>query len=148
MRQLEYTMFISNNRPSFHFRWKENLVKHQKVSKYYENDCLPNFLLLFLFLLTAKFVKNYHIWAKLCVIFLKSALKQNWKSFNTKFQPQWKPRKSSYQVNQILALVCYLIALILGSKSVKGFRVTKIVEEITFEGVWGELESKKSLQRQ
>ena len=32
-------MFVSNNRPSFHLWWKENLVKHQKVSKYYETDC-------------------------------------------------------------------------------------------------------------
>ena len=39
MRQLVYTKFISNNRASFHLRWKENLLKHQKVSKYYENDC-------------------------------------------------------------------------------------------------------------
>ena len=31
-------MFISNNRPSFHLWWKENLVKHQKVSTYYETD--------------------------------------------------------------------------------------------------------------
>ena len=34
-----HTMFINNNHASFHFWWKENLVKHQKVSKYYENDC-------------------------------------------------------------------------------------------------------------
>ena len=40
MRQLVYTMFVSNKRTSFHSRWKENLIKHQKVSKYYENDCL------------------------------------------------------------------------------------------------------------
>ena len=26
---------------------KENLVKHQKVSKFYEIDCLENFILLF-----------------------------------------------------------------------------------------------------
>ena len=32
-------MFISNNRLSFHLWRKENLVKHQKFSKYYENDC-------------------------------------------------------------------------------------------------------------
>ena len=32
-------MFVSNNRPSFHLWWKENLVKHWKVSKYYETDC-------------------------------------------------------------------------------------------------------------
>ena len=33
-------MFISNNRASFYLWWKENLVIHQKVSKYYENDCI------------------------------------------------------------------------------------------------------------
>ena len=33
------TMFISNNRASFYLWWKENLVKHQKVSKYHGNDC-------------------------------------------------------------------------------------------------------------
>ena len=38
MRQLVYTMFISNSHASFHLWLKENLVKHQKVSKYYEND--------------------------------------------------------------------------------------------------------------
>ena len=32
-------MFISNNRTSFDLRWNENLVKHQKVSKYYETGC-------------------------------------------------------------------------------------------------------------
>ena len=32
-------MFISNNRASFHLWRKENLVKQQKVSKYYANDC-------------------------------------------------------------------------------------------------------------
>ena len=32
-------MFIANNRVSFHLWWKENLVRHQKVSKHYENDC-------------------------------------------------------------------------------------------------------------
>ena len=39
VRQLVYAMFISNNRPSFHLWWKENLVKHRKVWKYYETDC-------------------------------------------------------------------------------------------------------------
>ena len=39
MRQVLYTMFVSNNLASFQFWWKENLVKHQKVSKYYEDDC-------------------------------------------------------------------------------------------------------------
>ena len=39
MGQLVYTMFISNNCTLFHLWRKENLVKHQKVSKYYETDC-------------------------------------------------------------------------------------------------------------
>ena len=34
-------------------------------------------------------------------------------------------------------------ALILIKNSVKGLRVTKIVKEVKFEEVWGELESKK-----
>ena len=39
MRELVNSMFISNNRPSIHLWGKKNLVKPQKVSKYYENDC-------------------------------------------------------------------------------------------------------------
>ena len=31
-------MFISSNHASFYLWRKENLVKHQKASKYYEND--------------------------------------------------------------------------------------------------------------
>ena len=32
-------MFLSNNRASLQLWWKENLLKYQKVLKYYENDC-------------------------------------------------------------------------------------------------------------
>ena len=35
---------------------KENLMKHQKVSKYYDHDCLKNIILFYMFLLTAKIV--------------------------------------------------------------------------------------------
>ena len=31
-------MFLSNNDALFHLWWKQNLIKHQKVSKYYQND--------------------------------------------------------------------------------------------------------------
>ena len=41
-----------------------------------------------------------------------------------------------------------LTALIIGYKSVKDLRVTKIVKEIKFVAVRGELESKRGLQRQ
>ena len=61
MRQFVYTISISSNRTSFQLWLKENLVKHQRVSKYYENDFLQNFLLHFRSLLTAKFVQNSHI---------------------------------------------------------------------------------------
>ena len=39
MRQLFYAMLVSNNHTSIHLQWKKNLVKHQKVSKIYANDC-------------------------------------------------------------------------------------------------------------
>ena len=45
-------MFISNHRATFHLWRKENLLRHQKVLNYYENDCLQNFLLIFVSLLT------------------------------------------------------------------------------------------------
>ena len=31
-------MFITNNHDSFHLWWHENFVKHQNVSKYYDQD--------------------------------------------------------------------------------------------------------------
>ena len=40
-------MFISNNRASFHLRWKESLVKHRKVSKYYAIEFSSIVLVLF-----------------------------------------------------------------------------------------------------
>ena len=32
-------MFITNNHDSFHLWCKKNLVKHQNVSKYYDQNC-------------------------------------------------------------------------------------------------------------
>ena len=97
-------MFINNNHTSFHLHWKWNLIKLRKFWKYYETDCLQNFLLLFMFLLAAKLVKNSHIYAKTVFTFAKSVLNQTWNSFNTKFEPQWEDRKSSYQVRQLLGV--------------------------------------------
>ena len=61
MRKLVYMMFLSNNRRWFRLRRKKNLVKHPKVSQYYETDCLENFILLLMFLLGTKFVETSHI---------------------------------------------------------------------------------------
>ena len=38
MSQIVYIMFITNSRALFQLWRKENLVKHQKVSKYCENE--------------------------------------------------------------------------------------------------------------
>ena len=81
MSKLLYTMFISNNCPSLHLWWKQNLVKQQKVSKYYEPDCLQNVLFFFMILLTTDSVKNTHISARNFFIFLKTALNQIWNAF-------------------------------------------------------------------
>ena len=44
MRQLVYTMFIANNHDSFHLWWHENFVKHEHVSKYYDQDWMSKAL--------------------------------------------------------------------------------------------------------
>ena len=59
-------------------------------------------------------VRNGHTLTGIYFIFLKNVLDQTWKAFNTKFGPQWEDRESSYQIRQILALFCKLVALILG----------------------------------
>ena len=46
-----------------------------------DNDCLPNFLLLFMSLLTIPIVKNSHILAGIYFIFLKKYPKPNFKGF-------------------------------------------------------------------
>ena len=56
--------------------------------------------------------------------------------------------KSSYQVREAFAPFCNLIALTLGYNSVERLRLTKIVKEIKFEGVWDELQPRKFFQKQ
>ena len=75
-----------------------NLLKYQKVSKYYDHDCLQIFLPVFMPLLTAS------------VVFQKNVLIETSKPFNTKFRSWLKNRKSSYEVRQNLALFCNLVA--------------------------------------
>ena len=54
---------------------EKKMVKYQKTSKYV-HDCLQNFLLRFMFLLTAPIVKNGHVLAGIYFIFLKYVLDQ------------------------------------------------------------------------
>ena len=51
-------MITSNNRASGDLWEKQNFIKHQQVSKCFENNCLENFLFLFISLLIAKQVKK------------------------------------------------------------------------------------------
>ena len=81
-------MFITNNHDSFHLWRQEDFVKHQKVSKYYDRDCLKNFILLFMSLLTDSIVKNSHLLAGIYFIILKNVIDQTSKAFITKFRPQ------------------------------------------------------------
>ena len=79
-------MFIGNDRASFHFWAQEHLLKHQRVSKYYHNECLQNVLSHFMSLFTAKLVKNSHTRAKIYFIFLENVLKQTSNILNNQFQ--------------------------------------------------------------
>ena len=54
---------------------KKKLVKYKKNSKY-ENDCLQNFILLFISLSPVPIVKNSHILARVHLILLQVVLKQ------------------------------------------------------------------------
>ena len=71
------------------------------------------FFCFFLSLLTGLIVKSSHILIGTYFIFLGNVLDQGWKVFNIEFGLPWKDSKSSYQVRQILALFCQLVALIL-----------------------------------
>lgn len=72
--------------------------------KYYNHDYLTNFLLIFMSLSTVRVFKNSHILPKIYFIIPERFLGWTWKSFNTKFGPQWRNRKITYQVKQNVAL--------------------------------------------
>ena len=67
---------------------KEKFGKTQKVSKYYDQDCLKNLYLLFMSILTSQIFKNSHFLAKIYLSSYKNVLDQTSKTFNTKFGPQ------------------------------------------------------------
>ena len=68
-------MFISNNSSLFHLWRKENLVKHQKVSKYYENDFSKNFNLKWNHVLAINFTESCRAGGKwACERYLQKSL--------------------------------------------------------------------------
>ena len=96
LRQLVYTQliyqFIKINQPYFQLQWKENLVKHQNFSKCYDHDCLQNFLLYFMSLLTVSAIKNSHILRGTYFIFLKEGPTPNSKNLQNQI---WASKKRS-----------------------------------------------------
>ena len=127
-------MFITNNHALFHLRW------NKKVLKYYVHDCLWNFLLFFMFLLTAQIVTNF--------TFLKKCPGANLKLFRYQLWTSVKRSVKHLSSNTTFSTFCNLVALILNWNCLKNLIVSKIVQKIKFEGDRGELEAKACFQRQ
>ena len=72
---------------------KKSLLKHQKVSKYYDHDCLQNFFLLLMPLLLAPIIKNRHILAYMYFIFPGSCPRPNMKVFQDQIDLSEEIRK-------------------------------------------------------
>ena len=102
-RQLVYTMFIINNHTL------ANLAKHQKVSECYDHDCLQNFILLLMSLLTASVVKNSQIMAEIYLYFLKSCQIPNLKIWTS-----MKRLEKNLSSKTNLSTFWKLVTLILG----------------------------------
>ena len=81
---------------------KEKFGKKSKSLQILRNLLSGKFYFAFHVLITAKIFKNSRIKARIFLIFLGNVVKQTWNCLNTKFTPQWKDRKSSYQVTQNL----------------------------------------------
>ena len=77
-----------------------------------------------MYLLPAPFVKKSHILAEIYFIFQKKRPRLDLKGFEYQIWTLKNDQKNSYQVRQILAIFCRLVAR----------RVTKIVKKIKFEG--------------
>ena len=113
VKQLVSIMFINNNCASFCSLLKEKLVKHQKASKYYDQnfECLQNVFLLFISVISLNCQKQSHFGWNL-FYFSKKHPRPNLKEIT--LAAQWIDRKSNYQVRQILGSLCKVVSLILG----------------------------------
>ena len=115
VRHLLYTIFIINNPPLFHLWWKEHLVKHQKVSKYYEPDSLQIFLMLFYVFIKNWFFqeqsylgKNFLCVSKKCP---QSNLKGFWNQIWTSVKRSENQLSSKRKFDPILQLDCLIFRL-------------------------------------
>ena len=126
MRQLVYTMFITNNHALFHLWWDK------KVLKYYVHDCLWNFLL-FMFLLTAQIVTNSHILAGIYFTFLKKRPGANLKLFWYQIWTSVKRSVKYLSSNRTFSTFCNLVALILNWNCLKSLKVTKMTRKLSLK---------------
>ena len=111
------------------------MVKHRKVSKYYENDYPQFFILLFMSLSTAPIVKNSHIYAKTlytkqrnyCVSLLIKANLDEKKVTDNK--PIWKTyqKMERYWDSQVLRKKCPYLELFWSIFSHIGFEYREIL---------------------
>ena len=88
-------MFLNDNYASFLLVIKQTFGKTSESLKIFWKWLSLNFFLLTISFLTAKFDKCSLIYARIYFISPKSVLKNTWKFFNTKFQPQSKKKPSN-----------------------------------------------------
>ena len=130
------------------FVW--NSAQREKFNFYFsEGFCLKmlptrlqSFLFLFMSLVTVLIVKNSHILAGIYFIFLKNVHDQTWKSFNTKFRPQWKDRKSSYQSKTDFSIFLQISCCNFRLKLSKALELRKLSDKFNLEGSGASLKEK------
>ena len=126
-----------------------NLVKHENVSKFCDNDCQQNFILLFMSLATAAVLDTVVFWVKFTLSF--------WKTLYTKLErlsipnldlsekienSNIKQLSSKTNFSMFLRISCSK----LGWHCVKVVGITKIVKQIKFKRAREELEAKSCFQ--
>ena len=100
---------------------------------------------------------SFHLWWKKKFDQISKCLKILWRWFSAKFSFAWLTSqivKNSHTLAKIylmflkntLDLFLKLFALILGSNCLKSCRATKIVKQIKFKVVWGELKARNCVQ--
>ena len=139
---------MSNNQASFYLWWMENLLSHQNILKYYEHECLKNFVLLVMPLFSVLFVKSSYILTGICFAFLRNHPRRDLKGFQYQIRSSVKGSGKQLPCKTNFRLFLEISYSDFSRNSVKGFRVTKIFDQIKFEGVWGELEARNCSQRQ
>ena len=81
MRQLVYTMFITNTQTSFHLWRKENLANYQTVSKFYNHHCRPRH--------ERKYTKCKMCFSIMMAMCIKQHLSNIWSTILGKVKQHW-----------------------------------------------------------